>query len=71
MVNVGPPLVAFTIVVQKRTDDDVGVPVTVDVTRRRDGASEPGVDLVALGGPVGGGAETGFRSVVDLGPPLV
>ena len=53
-VDERPPLVGLAVVVTRRPDDDVGVPVAVHVPRRRHRGAEEGAGLVRSRGPGGG-----------------
>ena len=71
VVYVRTTLVGWIVAVQVCPDDDVGVPVSVHISRRPNRVAKEGSDLIALCGPVGSGAKPRCRAMVYVRTTLI
>ena len=59
VIDVGPPLIGLTVVIEIRPDNHIGVAIAVHIPSRADRDAKFGAGLVALGRPIDAGAQPG------------
>lgn len=65
------PFAAFAIAVARRTDENINIPIAVDIPGRCDRKTEIGIRFFTIGGPVGRGPQAGAAAVENKNTPFV